>query len=518
PEETLKKIRDNDPDLISLDLCWEQITDAEAQALAGALRDNTTLTSLVLGGSDDITDEGARALAGALQTNTTLKSLDLSGNRITDEGAQALAFQLQNNKTLTSLNLNFNRITVAGAEALADALQTNTTLTSLHLNVNQVTDTGVQALTRALQTNTTLTSLHLSNNQIRFAGARALAGALRNNRTLTSLDLYGNQITDAGAQAIADALRNNRTLTSLDLYGNQIADAGAQALAGALRDNTTLTSLNLFAANLHIQADINRLLARNRDLPGQISDEIYRRFTRRTQNGHQDLSEIELKFATTASPESCQRILNNFLGREDITGVDHKQLFDHIKSFPGGLRMMLSSAQSLKEHGMPELDLSHLLAAKGVVKDLNEQTNVGLSKLTVSLRRVLGYLTFDDIKRSSPVEPTEAGGGLAGAQKSKESPDQESKTGPSLSQQTETQTSNPRVGDLGGEEKTTQEVSPPTSVVSVDVRRAEALEITPTPERTLENQQRNQDQTHQNRQEARRNANQNGDGGCCVVS
>ncbi|MBU6141358.1 MAG: hypothetical protein KGP29_07410, partial [Proteobacteria bacterium] len=103
--------------------------------------------------------------------------------------------------------------------------------------------------------------------------------------------------------------------------------------------------------------------------------------------------------------------------------------------------------------------------AKGVVKDLNEQTNVGLSKLTVSLRRVLGYLTFDDIKRSSPVEPTDAGGGAAlassflkGAQESKESQDQESRTSPSLSQQTKTQTSNPRVGDLGGEEVGEKEV------------------------------------------------------------
>jgi hypothetical protein len=46
--ETLQRIRDNDPTLTSLNLVDNQITDAEAQALAVALRTNTTLTSLNL--------------------------------------------------------------------------------------------------------------------------------------------------------------------------------------------------------------------------------------------------------------------------------------------------------------------------------------------------------------------------------------------------------------------------------------------------------------------------------------
>jgi Ran GTPase-activating protein (RanGAP) involved in mRNA processing and transport len=55
------------------------------------------------------------ALADALKTNSTLTSLRLGGNWINDGGAVALAEALKTNSTLTSLNLNHNGINKDGA-------------------------------------------------------------------------------------------------------------------------------------------------------------------------------------------------------------------------------------------------------------------------------------------------------------------------------------------------------------------------------------------------------------------
>ncbi|KJE97960.1 hypothetical protein CAOG_08025 [Capsaspora owczarzaki ATCC 30864] len=194
---------------------------------------------------DEIGDAEAQAIAAALKVNTTLTQLDLSENQIGNVGAQAIAEALKSNKTLTSLSLGKNQTGDAGAQAIAEALKVNTTLTKLNLSWNQVGDDAAKAFAEALKVNKTLTRLKLHQVQIGDAGARAIAEALKVNKTVTELALDGNQIGDVGAQAIAEALKTNKTLTALDLSLNQIGDAGAQAITEAIKVGTTLTTLDL---------------------------------------------------------------------------------------------------------------------------------------------------------------------------------------------------------------------------------------------------------------------------------
>ncbi|KAF9322929.1 hypothetical protein BG006_001946 [Podila minutissima] len=194
-----------------------------------------------------IGDNGAQALAAALRTNSTLTILNLDQNLIGDSGAQALAAALRTNSTLTSLDLRSIEIGFRGVQALSAALRTNSTLASLDLRANRIGDKKAQVLFEALKTNSTLTTVNLDQNSTGDSGAQAVSEALKMNSTLTTLNLDQNSIGGDGVQALAETLKTNSTLTTLELWSNNIGDSGAQVLSEALKSNSTLTTLELWS-------------------------------------------------------------------------------------------------------------------------------------------------------------------------------------------------------------------------------------------------------------------------------
>ena len=63
------------------------------------------------------------ALASMLKENTTITELVLSNNQISDEGARALAAVLAMKTALRAINLRHNFIGRSGLRALAEALE-----------------------------------------------------------------------------------------------------------------------------------------------------------------------------------------------------------------------------------------------------------------------------------------------------------------------------------------------------------------------------------------------------------
>jgi hypothetical protein len=105
--------------------------------------------------------EQLRRGTARLEPKHVLKRLQLGAG-----DAQALAFALRVNSTLTDLNLGTNAIGDAGAASFADALRLNTTLTVLSLFNNAIGDEGAGSLADALRVNSTLTDLNLGTNSI----------------------------------------------------------------------------------------------------------------------------------------------------------------------------------------------------------------------------------------------------------------------------------------------------------------------------------------------------------------
>ncbi|XP_062998591.1 tropomodulin-3-like isoform X1 [Elgaria multicarinata webbii] len=105
-EESLQRIKDNDPRLVEVNL--NNIKNIPIPTL--------------------------KEFARALERNTYVKSFSLAATRSNDPVAVAFADMLRANKSLRSLNFESNFITGAGILALVDALKENETLTEIKID------------------------------------------------------------------------------------------------------------------------------------------------------------------------------------------------------------------------------------------------------------------------------------------------------------------------------------------------------------------------------------------------
>ena len=233
--------------LEELDLSCNNIGDVGAEALAQAIWSNTTLKRLYLC-NNDIGNIGAKALARVLNFNTIVEKLDLSQNKIGSVGVVALAEAIKSNTALKKLDVSENNIGDVGAKALAEILKYNTILEELYLLCSGIGDVGAEALAEAIVSNTALNKLVLSYNDIGDVGAKALAEVLNCNTILEELYLSWNKIGIVGIKALAQAIGPNTTLKELGLTGNDVSDDGAKALAQALHSNSCLDVLK-FSGN-----------------------------------------------------------------------------------------------------------------------------------------------------------------------------------------------------------------------------------------------------------------------------
>ena len=99
-------------------------------------------------GEGEYTVAGIQAIADALRVNTSLTSLSLSDNNIGDEGAKVLA--AAGVASLTSLNVSDNNIGHLGAIALVDRAAASASLTELDLTGNSISVETANALREAV--------------------------------------------------------------------------------------------------------------------------------------------------------------------------------------------------------------------------------------------------------------------------------------------------------------------------------------------------------------------------------
>lgn len=103
-QKIIQRLRDNDPELVRLKLVEKGIDDEAVQALAEALKVNTTLKFLNLSGNT-FGISGEKALAEMLKVNCVLSSLNLSDNGIS--GGYNVLESLRSNSALKSLDLSY---------------------------------------------------------------------------------------------------------------------------------------------------------------------------------------------------------------------------------------------------------------------------------------------------------------------------------------------------------------------------------------------------------------------------
>ncbi|XP_078240935.1 tropomodulin-1 isoform X2 [Pogona vitticeps] len=158
-EETLERVKNNDPDLEEVNL--NNIKDIPIPTL--------------------------KAYAEALKNNSYVKKFSIVGTRSNDPVAYALAEMLKVNGVLKSLNIESNFISGSGILALVDALQYNTSLIELRIdNQSQPLGNKVEMeIANMLEKNTSLLKFGYHFTQ---QGPRLRASnAMMNNNDLARL-------------------------------------------------------------------------------------------------------------------------------------------------------------------------------------------------------------------------------------------------------------------------------------------------------------------------------------------
>lgn len=227
-----------------LDLCKQDTGIVGCRAVTQALRENSTVQSLLLG-TNGIGDEGAAQVADLLR-HRPLRTVYLGCNLIGAPGAQALADAVRVQPGVRALWLKRNPLGLDGAHALAALLRASTTLRTLDLVHTGIGDEGARAVLESLVTgNRTLQYLYLSGNALTPAILPELIAVLWHAPALRGLYLSVNRLGDDGAQAVAAALGDNRTLDTLGLASNGLTDAGVSALLRGAARHTQLRFLDL---------------------------------------------------------------------------------------------------------------------------------------------------------------------------------------------------------------------------------------------------------------------------------
>eukprot|EP00906_Rhabdomonas_costata_P018275 RCo026667 len=244
-----------------------RLDDSSVELLARALRDNHYVRTLNLS-YQNLTDAGVLHLEEMLRYNRSITSLDLSHNPgLTNEAVQALIRAAAANDVLQeAIMVGAARVSENWRRELARAVQINTYPLPLKrclprlLNDDSalrtlsftnsvrdgvINDSACEVLVAALTANTMITSVDLSDNTIGDRGVEALAGFLKQSRWLWYLSLSHNGINADSGVVLAGGLQENSALKRLDLSHNCLCDTGGLALEAAMLTNTTLRWLDI---------------------------------------------------------------------------------------------------------------------------------------------------------------------------------------------------------------------------------------------------------------------------------
>ena len=251
------------------------ISFSDAESLAFALSENTSLFSLALEEVHLSSLQGIQRIAAAVMRHPRIQRLTLFDNRLGDEGVAVLMNVLVNPGMMTVISherilcndyyqlfcrynmspeTNFshlqtlclcgNKIGDRGAYWIAQALDRKRTISELDLSSNEITDQGTYCLAEMLS-RSTMTAFILNGNHAGVQGALAIARAVQYNQSLEVLGLCGNGIGDEGAIHVSQVAKTHCRLKALLLEDNGITERGILAVADAHRQNSRLGMMEI---------------------------------------------------------------------------------------------------------------------------------------------------------------------------------------------------------------------------------------------------------------------------------
>ncbi|KPA84144.1 hypothetical protein ABB37_02222 [Leptomonas pyrrhocoris] len=239
--------------LVRLDLQYNSLGSAAAEALARGVESNDSLCALLLAGNP-LGGQCGLALHAALRHNTTLSVLDLYNTEMSVQSLVPLCRSLGANRSLISLNIG--RPLLRGPDEVASvvdhlstALKSNSTLEELNVSYFGMTDGELQALVVALCASAVMT-LSLKGNKLSEDAGLLLTRLLERRHDFRQLDVSCNRLRDKGACDLAKGVAQHPQLASLSVASCTIGEVGLARLIESLCSCAALQQLALWGNSI----------------------------------------------------------------------------------------------------------------------------------------------------------------------------------------------------------------------------------------------------------------------------
>jgi Leucine Rich repeat len=254
--------------------CWTGATPAMSNAMARALKENSSLEDVTLVLHNDLVTTVLQqglidhqtvkklflgtleptagvAVRQVLDSSTKLNALVIERSNLTAQLLQPIVAGL-----LTSSVLWFSvhrcELDASAVNALKTLLRSNKgSVERFCLSESILTAAMMAEIAQSLHRNTNIAMLAINGCSFdQQHGARHIRDLLRRNRHLIHLDIELTQLGRTGAVEIANGLTYNRTLKHLDCSQCDLGDMGAILLTNAVALHPTLTNLVLCGNNI----------------------------------------------------------------------------------------------------------------------------------------------------------------------------------------------------------------------------------------------------------------------------
>ena len=223
--------------LRTLNISSNKISNEVALELKEAIALNNTFGHLEMV-SCDLTEIGITTIANSLAKISSLTHLNIGYNSINDAAAEALAAALLCNTFIQHLDLSYCNIGENSFQTISKSLSATS---KLNLSNNIITNPVAEELTIALYKTCNLNSLILCNCNIQELGFDMILGTLCGQNILHHLSLNCNIISDQTAAKICEVTAASTFLIELEIGSCNISSHSFRLIAESLMNDNKIS-------------------------------------------------------------------------------------------------------------------------------------------------------------------------------------------------------------------------------------------------------------------------------------
>jgi hypothetical protein len=242
---TLRRLEDNDPNLVELDVHAATTDPDEARCISVVLPENTRLQRLLIDcGNDKSRCDVVRKVVSGLRGNASIRRVEIRDLTMDRDTSWWMAQSLGHSKSVDHVCMTGCRFVGSGVGTLLVTMQHMKQLRHLSFRHCEWDDHNAEIVATSLPY-LKLLSLSLVGINVAVDSWPFLFNSIKRSRELIFLDMSHNIMDDAVVGSLARVIAKQNSISTLVLSSCGIDDDCAKELARGLRGYSTLTSLDI---------------------------------------------------------------------------------------------------------------------------------------------------------------------------------------------------------------------------------------------------------------------------------